>query len=236
MIFSRQHLFFSGARFPLCEGLSLKDFFLFFSCNAFLLKWNFRLQRGWPVPSIFFSCVCGWRVCHLQVRGTAAKNPSFVRMDCRSMWSTHPLKKKKNPCVTPCELWCLGAGVKLKPEPSPSEARGRLHGLHDRLPPPPASRCLQRGEHWAFSRPWELLPAAGLGESARTLLGSSVALWGFPGGSVVKNLPANKGDMGYIPGSERSHRRKKWQPDPVFLLGKSHGQRSLADYSPWDWT
>ena len=28
--------------------------------------------------------------------------------------------------------------------------------------------------------------------------------------------------------------RRKWQPTPVFLPGKSHGQRSLAGYSPWD--
>ena len=28
--------------------------------------------------------------------------------------------------------------------------------------------------------------------------------WGFPGGSVVKNLPANAGDTGSIPGLERS--------------------------------
>ena len=28
--------------------------------------------------------------------------------------------------------------------------------------------------------------------------------------------------------------RRKWQPTPpVFLPGKSHGQRSLGDYSPW---
>ena len=27
--------------------------------------------------------------------------------------------------------------------------------------------------------------------------------------------------------------RGKWQPAPVFLPGKSHGQRSLAGYSPW---
>ena len=27
--------------------------------------------------------------------------------------------------------------------------------------------------------------------------------------------------------------RKKRQPTPVFLPGKSHGQRSLAGYSPW---
>ena len=52
---------------------------------------------------------------------------------------------------------------------------------------------------------------------------------GFLGGSVVKNLPANIFDprVGKIPW------RMKWQPTPVFLPGKSQGQRSLAGYSPW---
>ena len=27
--------------------------------------------------------------------------------------------------------------------------------------------------------------------------------------------------------------RREWQFPPVFLPGKSHGQRSLAGYSPW---
>ena len=27
--------------------------------------------------------------------------------------------------------------------------------------------------------------------------------------------------------------RRKWQPTPVFLPGKSHGQRILVGYSPW---
>ena len=27
--------------------------------------------------------------------------------------------------------------------------------------------------------------------------------------------------------------RRKWQHIPVFLPGKSHGRRSLVDYSPW---
>ena len=27
--------------------------------------------------------------------------------------------------------------------------------------------------------------------------------------------------------------RRRWQPTPVFLPGKSHGQRSLAGYRPW---
>ena len=28
--------------------------------------------------------------------------------------------------------------------------------------------------------------------------------------------------------------KRKWQPTPVFLRGKSHGHRSLESYSPWD--
>ena len=27
--------------------------------------------------------------------------------------------------------------------------------------------------------------------------------------------------------------RRSWQPTPIFLPGRSHGQRSLAGYSPW---
>ena len=49
-----------------------------------------------------------------------------------------------------------------------------------------------------------------------------------------KNLPANEedtGDLGSVPGE--SPCRRKWQPTPVFLPGESHGQRSLAGYSPW---
>ena len=29
------------------------------------------------------------------------------------------------------------------------------------------------------------------------------------------------------------HWRRKWQPTPVFLPGKSHGRRSLVGCSPW---
>ena len=34
-------------------------------------------------------------------------------------------------------------------------------------------------------------------------------------------------------GSVYTPLKKKWQSTPVFLPGESHGQRSLADYSPW---
>ena len=52
--------------------------------------------------------------------------------------------------------------------------------------------------------------------------------WNFPSGPVVKNQPSNAGDVGLIPGLRRYPWRRKWQPTPVFLLGKSHGQRTLA--------
>ena len=53
-----------------------------------------------------------------------------------------------------------------------------------------------------------------------------------PGGSAGKNLLINAGDMGLISGLENSHWRRKWQPAPVFLPGKAHGQRSLVGCSP----
>ena len=52
---------------------------------------------------------------------------------------------------------------------------------------------------------------------------------------VVKNLPANAGDMRreFDPWVGKFPWRRKWQPTPVFLPGESHGQRSLEGYSAW---
>ena len=33
--------------------------------------------------------------------------------------------------------------------------------------------------------------------------------------------------------SRKDPLRRKWQPTPILLPGKFHGQRSLAGYSPW---
>ena len=41
------------------------------------------------------------------------------------------------------------------------------------------------------------------------------------------------GRHGFDPWVRNIPWRRKWQPTPVFLPGKSHGQRSLAGYSPW---
>ena len=54
------------------------------------------------------------------------------------------------------------------------------------------------------------------------------------GGSVVKNPPAIAGDLvGFSPWIGTIPWRRKWQPPPAFLPGKSHGQRGLAGYGPW---
>ena len=46
-------------------------------------------------------------------------------------------------------------------------------------------------------------------------------LWGFPGGAVVKNLPANAGDMGLILGSGRSPGEGNGNPLQYFCLENS---------------
>ena len=51
-----------------------------------------------------------------------------------------------------------------------------------------------------------------------------MGLTGFPGGSVVKDLLANLGDTGSIPGPRRSPGEGKQQPTLVFLPEKYHGQ------------
>ena len=48
-----------------------------------------------------------------------------------------------------------------------------------------------------------------------------------------KESAYNAGDVSLISGSGRSSGEGNGYPSPVFLFGKSHGQRSLAGYSPW---
>ena len=39
--------------------------------------------------------------------------------------------------------------------------------------------------------------------------------------------------LGFSPRARKIPWRMRWQPTAVFLPGESHGQRSLAGYSPW---
>ena len=63
----------------------------------------------------------------------------------------------------------------------------------------------------------------------------------FSGGSGVKDPPAKTGDLGVIPGLGRSPGEGNDNLLQCSCLGESHGQRSLAGYSPrgrkeWDMT
>ena len=48
---------------------------------------------------------------------------------------------------------------------------------------------------------------------------------GFPGGSVVKNPPANAGDAGLIPGPGRSPREGNGNPQQYSCLGNPMDRR-----------
>ena len=62
-------------------------------------------------------------------------------------------------------------------------------------------------------------------------------LGAFPVAQWVKNLPAiqdtEETSCRFHPRVGKIPWRRKWQPTPVFLPGKSHGHRSLVGYSPW---
>ena len=76
--------------------------------------------------------------------------------------------------------------------------------------------------------------------SRKTEISSSFSPWNHSLGTsrtpqvaqLVKNLHDTAGDSGDV--VRKIHRRKKWQPTPVFLPGKFQGQRSLAGHSQWD--
>ena len=60
-----------------------------------------------------------------------------------------------------------------------------------------------------------------------------------PGGAEVKSVCLQCGRPVFNPWVGNIPWRRKWQPTPVLLLGKSHGRKSLVGYSPWvtkSWT
>ena len=55
---------------------------------------------------------------------------------------------------------------------------------------------------------------------------------GFPGGSVVKNVPANAGDWGLIPGSQRSPGKRNGNP-LQYSGWEIPWTEKPGRYSPW---
>ena len=60
-------------------------------------------------------------------------------------------------------------------------------------------------------------------------------LWtiGLPRWLSSKEFTCRHKRPGFDPWVGKMPWRRAWQPAPVFLLGESHGQKSLAGYSPW---
>ena len=56
---------------------------------------------------------------------------------------------------------------------------------------------------------------------------------GFPGGSDGKSICLQCRRPRFDPWVGKIPWRRKWQPTPVFLPGKSHGWWSLVGYCPW---
>ena len=57
--------------------------------------------------------------------------------------------------------------------------------------------------------------------------------WGLSWWLSRKEATCQWRRLGCDPWVRKSPWRRKWQPTPVFLPGKSHGQGSLAGYSLW---
>ena len=108
------------------------------------------------------------------------------------------------------------------------------------------SRSQELGPGWALclpSRPWAVLPSCFLRLSASGCMRRGPGapqtprlIWVLVS-VVVKNPPPSAGgarDSGSIRGSGRTPGRGNGNPLQYSCPGKSHRQRGLAGYSPWD--
>ena len=66
------------------------------------------------------------------------------------------------------------------------------------------------------------------------MLYSVIECWGFPGSSAGNGSPCSAGDLGSIPGLERSLKEGMATRSRLYsCLENPQGQRSLTGYSPW---
>ena len=66
----------------------------------------------------------------------------------------------------------------------------------------------------------------------REIDGAPWFIWGLPWWLSGKESACQCRRLRFSPWVRKIPWRRKWQPTQVFLPGKSHGQRSLAGYSP----
>ena len=102
-----------------------------------------------------------------------------------------------------------------------------------------------RAQAFSGSSEQGLLSSAVSGLTAEASLLAEHGLWGTGSVAVLHSLAGlpwwHNWQRTHLPTQEtqilslggKDPWRRKWQPTPVFLPGKPHGQRSLAGYSPW---
>ena len=139
-------------------------------------------------------------------------------------WASLIAQLVKNPAVQETRVQFLGQEDPLEKEmqPTPGFLPGKSHG----------QRSLTGYSPWGCksqTRP------SNQTTTTRVRLGLGLGLGASQVALVEKNLPVDAGDMrcGFDPWDGKIPWGKAWQPTPVFLPGKSHGWRSLVDYSPW---
>ena len=85
---------------------------------------------------------------------------------------------------------------------------------------------------WSFTKPPKPLM-----DWQMALTRTAQAELGFPGWLRDKEFPCQCRRCGFQLWVRKNSWRRKWQPTPVFLPGKSHRRGVFADYSPWrDWS
>ena len=145
-------------------------------------------------------------------------------------------------CLSPCSLQLLE--VRAEPPPGRQALRSALWSMQAPCPspclPPPDSR-----------KPLKMMKKSGGGRQHHSALDKSLGEW------AGKNIREHVLQGDYLltqvvlvvkesscqwkrckrhpfdPWVGKIPWRKKWQPTPVFLPGKSHGQKRLAGCSPW---
>ena len=76
---------------------------------------------------------------------------------------------------------------------------------------------------WVFTRAWFY-----------DIVYWSLWITGLPRWLTGKESACQCKRCGFNPWVRKGPCRRKWKPTPVSLPGKSHGQRRLAGYSPWN--
>ena len=121
----------------------------------------------------------------------------------------------------------------------------RMATVHCDLPPRhrdeasfwPPEDCPIRAQLKITASPFRMIDPVQVPPSDEWAISSCLSLnWCLPGGASSEESTGQcrrLKRLRFNPWVRKISRRREWQPTPVFLPGKSHGQRSLACYSPW---